>query len=124
MYGLFKKKKKWGDYFVTFFFFFLRNETYWYIDQEKGKSPNTKDIKSDGTHSDQIWEVKEFLARWAKACATALSCLPTWVKEILKKEFDCDKISLMICPPQEFSTHDPLNELTTNSKPPSQTNYA
>ena len=105
------------------FFFFWEVNTCWYIDQEKEKSSKTKDKISVGTHSNQIWEEKYCLARWAKACATALPCRSTWAKEILRNEFDWDKISLMICPPQEFSISDPLNELTTDSESPSHTNW-
>ena len=92
--------------------------------QELGKSFKTKDIISVGTHSNQIWEKRDDLTCWAKACATELPCRPTWVKEILWKEFECDRISLMRYPPRELSMPIPFKALTIDSELPSQTHWA
>ena len=66
-------------------FFFFEKGMLVILNQEFGKSSDTKHMISVGTHSNQIWEEIANLAHWAKACATALPCRPTWAKEILWK---------------------------------------
>ena len=99
-----------GDWIFFFFFFFWveKMTTCCIKSQEIGRSCKTKDIMSVATHSNQTWEKREDLARWAKACVTALLCRPTRVKDILLKEFEWDRISLMRCSLENFSYRIPL----------------